>query len=108
RAKPVLDAVRDRETIEPRVGGEPQKRNHGHLQRGEPGPNHSALNRNPRSPWPDGINITIDSFVHDPDGRYVQFELDVLDFYGGTYRVGLTPASAIVVPTDGSPVFDAD
>jgi hypothetical protein len=24
---------------------------------------------------------------------------------GGTYRVSLTPASAIVVPTDGSPVF---
>jgi hypothetical protein len=87
--------------------------------------------------------------VHDPDGWYVQFELDVLDSYGGflpgvgpvesirpevteilrtqrlgsraeaeavratvsaggTYRVDLTPASAIVVPPDGTPVFDAD
>lgn len=46
--------------------------------------------------------------MHDPDGRYVQFELDVLDSYGGTYRVDLTPASAIAVPTDGTPVFDAD
>ena len=27
---------------------------------------------------------------------------------GGTYRVDLTKASAIVVPTDGSPVFEQD
>lgn len=109
-----------------------------------------ALNRNPLIPLlADGINIKIDSFVHDPDGWYVQFELDVLDSYGGflpgvgpvesirlevteilrtqrlgsraeaeavlatvsaggTYRVDLTPASAIVVPADGTPVFEAD
>ena len=32
RAKPVLDAVRDRETIKPRVGGETLKRSHGNFR----------------------------------------------------------------------------
>lgn len=106
-----------------------------------------ALNKNPQIPLiADGATIQIDSFVHDPEGWYVQFELDVLDSYGGflpgvgpvesirpevteilrtqrfssreeaeavresieagsTYRVTLTPASAIVIPADGAPVF---
>ncbi|WP_336716488.1 MBL fold metallo-hydrolase [Arthrobacter sp. USHLN218] len=108
-----------------------------------------ALNKNPQIPLlADGATILIDSFVHDPDGWYVQFELDVLDSYGGylpgvgpvesirpevteilrtqrfpsreeaesvlesveaggTYRVALTPASAIVIPADGATVFRA-
>ncbi|MGH1565255.1 MBL fold metallo-hydrolase [Mumia sp. DW29H23] len=106
-----------------------------------------AMNVNPRIPLlADGVTIDLDSHVHDPEGWYVQFELDVLDSYGGflpgvgpvesirpevtevlrtqrfasraeaeavlatvraggTYRVDLTKASAIVVPTDG-PVFE--
>ncbi|MFF1254788.1 MBL fold metallo-hydrolase [Pseudarthrobacter sp. NPDC058329] len=106
-----------------------------------------ALNKNPQIPLlENGATILIDSFVHDPDGWYVQFELDVLDSYGGylpgvgpvesirpevteilrtqrfssreeaelitksveagsTYRVTLTPASAIVIPDGGAPVF---
>lgn len=110
----------------------------------------SAQNVNPRIPLlEDGIVIGVDSFVHDPEGWYVQFEIDVLDSYGGflpgvgpvesirpevtevlrtqrfdtraeaeavrvvvraggTYLVDLTPASAIVIPDDGSPVFKAD
>jgi hypothetical protein len=109
-----------------------------------------AMNVNPRIPLlADGVTINLDSHVHDPDGWYVQFELDVLDSYGGflpgvgpvesirpevteilrtqrfdsraeaeavlasveaggTYRVDLTKASAIVVPADGSPVFHTD
>ena len=109
-----------------------------------------AMNVNPRIPLlADGVEIALDSHVHDPDGWYVQFELDVLDSYGGflpgvgpvesvrpevtevlrtqrfssreeaeavlrsvqsggTYRVDLTRASAIVVPTDGSPVLEED
>ncbi|MGF9757601.1 MBL fold metallo-hydrolase [Microvirga sp. 0TCS3.31] len=109
-----------------------------------------AMNVNPRIPLlADGVEIALDSHVHDPDGWYVQFELDVLDSYGGflpgvgpvesvrpevteilrtqrfdtreeaeavlrsvkaggTYRVDLTRASAIVVPTDGSPVLEVD
>jgi hypothetical protein len=109
-----------------------------------------ALNKNPQIPLlKDGAIIQIDNFVHDPEGWYVQFELDVLDSYGGylprvgpvesirpevteilrtqrfpsreeaeavlasveaggTYRVALTPASAIVIPGDGTPVFSAD
>jgi hypothetical protein len=109
-----------------------------------------AMNVNPRIPLlADGVTINLDSHVHDPDGWYVQFELDVLDSYGGflpgvgpvesirpevteilrtqrfdsraeaeavlasveaggTYRVDLTKASAIVVPADGSPVFQTD
>ena len=106
-----------------------------------------AMNVNPQIPLlEDGVSIALDSHVHDPDGWYVQFELDVEDSYGGflpgvgpvesvrpelteilrtqrfgsraeaeavlatvkaggTYRVDLTKASAIVVPSDGSPVF---
>jgi hypothetical protein len=47
-------------------------------------------NVNPRLPLlKDGIAIRVDDFVHDPDGWYVQFELDVLDAYGGFLpRVG--------------------
>jgi glyoxylase-like metal-dependent hydrolase (beta-lactamase superfamily II) len=109
-----------------------------------------AQNINARIPLlANGVVIGVDSFVHDPDGWYVQFELDVLDSYngflpgvgpvesirpqvaevlrtqrfdtqteaeavldavevGGTYRVDLTPASAIAIPDDGSPVFKAD
>jgi hypothetical protein len=109
-----------------------------------------AMNVNPRIPLlADGVAIDLDSHVHDPNGWYVQFELDVQDSYGGflpgvgpvesilpevtevlrtqrfdsraeaeavlasveaggTYRVDLTKASAIVIPTDGSPVFEAD
>ena len=108
-----------------------------------------AQNVNPRIPLlKDGIVIGVDSFVADPDGWYVQFQLDVDDQYGGflpgvgpvesirpeateilrtqrfdsraeaeavlasveaggTYRVDLTQASAIVIPTDGSPIFEA-
>ena len=103
-----------------------------------------AMNVNPRIPLlADGVTINLDSHVHDPDGWYVQFELDVLDSYGGflpgvgpvesirpevtevlrtqrfgtrrklklsstveagaTYRVDLTKASAIVIPTTGRP-----
>lgn len=107
-----------------------------------------AMNVNPRIPLlADGVTINLDSHVHDPEGWYVQFELDVLDSYGGflpgvgpvesirpevtetlrtqrfssraeaeavlqtveaggTYKVDLTKASAIVIPTDGSPVFE--
>jgi glyoxylase-like metal-dependent hydrolase (beta-lactamase superfamily II) len=106
-----------------------------------------AQNVNPRIPLlRDGIVIGVDNFVADPDGWYVQFQIEVDDEYGGflpgvgpvesirsgttevlrtqrlasreqaeavlasveaggTYRVDLTPASAIVVPADGSPVF---
>jgi glyoxylase-like metal-dependent hydrolase (beta-lactamase superfamily II) len=106
-----------------------------------------AQNVNPRIPLlKDGIVIEVDNFVADPDGWYVQFQVNVLDGYGGflpgvgpvesirtgatevlrtqrfadradaeavlasvesgrSYRVDLTPASAIVVPEDGSPVF---
>jgi hypothetical protein len=102
---------------------------------------------NPRIPLlKDGIVIGVDNFVADPDGWYVQFQIDVDDEYGGflpgvgpvesirsgttevlrtqrlasreqaeavlasaeaggTYRVDLTPASAIVVPADGLSVF---
>ena len=109
-----------------------------------------AMNVNPRIPLlADGATINLDSHVHDPDGWYVQFELDVLDSYGGflpgvgpvesirpevteilrtqrfssradaeavlasvtageTYRVDLTKASAIVIPTDGTPVLEND
>ncbi|GAA4727569.1 hypothetical protein GCM10023350_08220 [Nocardioides endophyticus] len=109
-----------------------------------------AMNVNPRIPLlADGVTINLDSHVHDPNGWYVQFELDVLDSYGGflpgvgpvesirpettevlrtqrfdtraeaeavlatvraggTYRVDLTKASAIVIPSDGSPVFDTE
>jgi len=108
-----------------------------------------AQNVNPRLPLlANGIAIGTDSFVHDPGGWYVQFELDVQDSYRGflpgvgpvesirpggtevlrtqrfateeqaravtrgvcagrTYLVDLTPASAIAVPADGSPVFQA-
>lgn len=107
-----------------------------------------AMNVNPRIPLlADGVTIDLDSHVHDPNGWYVQLELDVLDSYGGflpgvgpvesvrpevteilrtqrfgsreeaeavlatleaggTYRVDLTRASAIVVPADGSPVLE--
>lgn len=92
--------------------------------------------------------VGLSSHVHDPDGWYVQFELDVLDSYGGslpgvgpvesirpevteilrtqrlasraeaeallasvraggTYAVDLTKASAIVIPTNGTPAFRA-
>ncbi|MCW6006239.1 MBL fold metallo-hydrolase [Micromonospora sp. CPCC 205371] len=108
------------------------------------------MNVNPKIPLlADGIVIERDSYVHDPDGYYVQFYADVHDSYegflpgsgpvesyrptpgapeilrtqrfhsraqaeavlasvaaGATYRVDLTPASAIVVPADG-PVFEA-
>ncbi|MEJ3748156.1 MBL fold metallo-hydrolase [Actinomycetes bacterium KLBMP 9797] len=108
------------------------------------------MNVNPKVPLlADGIVIERDSYVHDPDGYYVQFYADVHDSYegflpdsgpvesyrptpgapeilrtqrfpsraraeavlagvtaGGTYRVDLTPASAIVVPAYG-PVFEA-
>jgi glyoxylase-like metal-dependent hydrolase (beta-lactamase superfamily II) len=108
----------------------------------------AAMNVNPQIPLlADGVTINLDSHVHDPDGWYVQFEVDVLDSYGGflpgvgpvesirpevteilrtqrfdsraeaqavlasveaggTYRVDLTKASAIVIPSDGSPVFE--
>jgi glyoxylase-like metal-dependent hydrolase (beta-lactamase superfamily II) len=107
-------------------------------------------NINPRLPLlRNGVVIGVDSSVHDPTGWYVQFELTVLDSYGGylpgvgpvesirseasevlrtqrfdtraradavarsvragrTYRVDLTPSSAIAVPDDGSPVLRAD
>jgi glyoxylase-like metal-dependent hydrolase (beta-lactamase superfamily II) len=108
------------------------------------------MNVNPKIPLlEDGIVIERDSYVHDPQGYYVQFYADVLDSYGGflpgdgpvesyrstpgspeilrtqrfnsrtqaeavlasvavggTYRVDLTPASAIVIPPNG-PVFEA-
>ena len=105
-----------------------------------------AMNVNPQIPLlSDGVTISLDSHVHDPDGWYVQFELDVARRVrrlparcrpggvvrptpgprscarsgstaaprprpsspsveaGGTYRVDLTRASAIVVPADGRP-----
>lgn len=109
-----------------------------------------AMNVNPRIPLlRNGAAIRLDNHVHDPEGWYVQFELDVLDSYrgflpgvgpvesirpelteilrtqrfdskaeanavlrtvraGGTYTVDLTKASAIVIPTDGSPVFEEE
>lgn len=108
-----------------------------------------AMNVNPRIDLlREGVEIRVDSHVHDPDGWYVQLELDVLDSYGGflpgvgpvesirpevtevlrtqrlgsreeaeaiaasvraggTYRIDLTKASAIVVPDDGRAVFRA-
>jgi glyoxylase-like metal-dependent hydrolase (beta-lactamase superfamily II) len=106
-----------------------------------------AQNAHPRIPLlAEGIVIGTDSFVHDPDGWYLQLQVEVYDSYGGylpgvgpvesirtgetevlrtqrfatraeadavlgtiraggTYHAGLTPASAIVVPGDGSAVF---
>ena len=109
-----------------------------------------AMNVNPKIPLlADGVEIALDGHVHDPQGWYVQFELDVDDSYagflpgvgpvesirpeateilrtqrfdsraeaeavlstvqaGGTYRVDLTKASAIIIPQDGSPVLEED
>lgn len=38
--------------------------------------------------------IEIDSVVHDPEGWYLQFELDVLDSYGG-FLPGVGPVDSI-------------
>ena len=54
-----------------------------------------AQNANPRLPLlKDGIVIGVDSFVHDPEGWYIQFELKVLDSYGG-YLPGMGPVESI-------------
>ena len=54
-----------------------------------------AMNVNPRIPLlADGVTINLDSHVHDPDGWYVQFEIDVLDSYGG-FLPGVGPVESI-------------
>lgn len=48
-----------------------------------------------------GIQIITDSYVHDPDGWYVQFFIDVLDGYGG-FLPGSGPVESYR-PTPGAP-----
>ena len=62
----------------------------------------SHQNVNPLIPLlKDGIVIDRDSFVHDPDGWYVQAYLDVLDNYGG-FLPGSGPVESMR-PTPGAP-----
>lgn len=54
-----------------------------------------AMNVNPKIPLlADGVEIALDGHVHDPQGWYVQFELDVDDSYAG-FLPGVGPVESI-------------